>query len=199
MAIYKARMKTSKHTKYLLVIVLFTLAFLERVVFDLGANIELVTTAIILSSLYIGRKETFWLALAIMFATDRVIGNTSILLFTWSAFLIPALLLNHVFKRFGSGNVKKLFVGTSAGLGTNLFFFLWTNFGVWLLDSWGMYPKTLPGLLMSYVNGLPFLKNQFISSLLFIPMGIVVIEAVKLLSKKYSISFEGLYQKRATS
>jgi len=190
--------KKNPHTKYLLLIILFSLALLERTVFDLGPNIELVTTAIVLSSLYIGRKETFWLALGIMAITDRIIGNTPILLFTWSGFLIPAFLLSSVVKTFGKKGVKKFFTGTGAGLGTNLFFFIWTNFGVWLMDVWGMYPKTLPGLIMSYVNGLPFLKNQFISSFLFIPLGIMAIEVIKLLSREYPTNFVKLYQKRAT-
>ncbi len=190
-------MKTPRYQisyyKYFLIVALFLFAFLERTVFDLGPNIELVTTAMILASLYLGKKETFWLILAIMLTTDRVIGNTSILLFTWSGFLVPALFMNSALKKLGSKGVKKYFFGTSAGLSTNLLFFLWTNFGVWLLDTWGMYPKTLQGLLMSYVNGLPFLRNQFISSLIFIPLGIYTIEVSKLLYKKHSSSFAKLF------
>jgi hypothetical protein len=201
-AFYKAGMKTSNskpYIKYSLVIVLFTIALLERVVFDLGANIEIVTAAIVLTSIYVGRKEAFWLALAIMAITDRIIGNNSILLFTWSGFLIPALLLTSVINKLGKKGVRKYFTGTGAGLGTNLFFFIWTNFGVWLMDIWGMYPKTPQGLIMSYINGLPFLRNQFISSLLFIPLGIMAIEVCKLFSRKYRASFAKLYQKHATS
>ena len=194
-------MKTSNnkpYIKYSLVIVLFAIALLERVVFDLGANIEIVTATIVLTSIYVGRKEAFWLALAIMAVSDRIIGNTSILLFTWSGFLIPALFLNGIIKKLGKKGVGKFFTGTGAGLGTNLFFFVWTNFGVWLLDSWGMYPKTLIGLLMSYVNGLPFLRYQLISSLIFIPVGIASIEISKIVYKKYRSNFVKLYQKQTT-
>lgn len=199
------------YTKHILLITLFLIAFLERTAFDLGANIELVTMAMILASFYLGRKEAFWLILAIMATTDRVIGNTPILLFTWSGFLIPAFFIksgcskiNHYLKlelRLKLKNIliPKLLTLTSLGLTSNVFFYLWTNFGVWLLDTWSMYPKTLQGLVMSYINGLPFLKNQFISSLIFIPLGIIAIEVSKLLHKKYVSSFAKLYQKRATS
>lgn len=187
------------YTKYLLIILLFLLAFLERTVFDLGANIELVTMAMILASLYLGKKEAFWLILVIMATTDRVIGNTNILLFTWSGFLIPAAFVAAAMKKLGTRGVKKYLVGTSTGLGANLFFFLWTNFGVWLLDAWGMYPKTLQGLMMSYINGLPFIRNQFISSLIFIPLGIAGIEVSRYLYKKYLSNYAKLYQKRAIS
>ena len=181
-------MKTSSYKKHILLLTLFLIAFLERTVFDLGANIEIVTASIILASLYTGRRGAFWLALLIMTTTDRVLGNTSILLFTWSGFLIPALFIASIMKKVGTKRVRKVFVSIGAGLGTNVFFFLWTNFGVWALDTWGMYPNTLLGLLASYVNGLPFLKNQFISSLVFIPLGIVSIEVSRLLYKRLSVS-----------
>ena len=199
------------YTKHILLITLFLIAFLERTAFDLGANIELVTMAMILASFYLGRKEAFWLILAIMTTTDRVIGNTSILLFTWSGFLIPALLSKNLINRLTrltdlysykakiTKTISLLFPTISTGLASNLFFFLWTNFGVWLLDTWSMYPKTLQGIVMSYINGLPFLRNQFISSLIFIPLGIIAIEVSKLLHKKYVSSFAKLYQKHTTS
>ncbi len=44
-------------SKTVLFIALFIVAFWERVVFDLGANVEFVTTAIILSSYYLGRNN----------------------------------------------------------------------------------------------------------------------------------------------
>lgn len=199
------------YTKYFLLIALFIVAFLERTVFDLGANIELITMAMILASFHLGRKETFWLILAIMATTDRVIGNTSILLFTWSGFLIPALLISTGYSKIKdylelelrlklkNKITPKLLTLTGLGLTSNVFFYLWTNFGVWWLDSWNMYPKTLSGLMMSYINGLPFLRNQFISSIVFIPSGMIAIEVFKLLYKKYATSSAKPYQKRAIS
>lgn len=187
------------HAKHLLLIILFLAAFLERTIFDLGANIELVTTALILTSLYVGKKEAFWLMLAIMAVTDRIIGNTSILIFTWSGFLVPALLVGGVLRKMKIKGMRKYFVGASAGLGTNVFFFLWTNFGVWLMDSWNMYPNTFPGLLLSYINGLPFLRNQLISSLIFIPLGIFAIEISKSFYYKFASNSLKPYRKVATS
>jgi hypothetical protein len=186
------------HTKYILLIGLFLVAFLERTAFDLGANIELVTMALILSSLYLGRKEAFWLILVIMAVTDRVLGNTPILIFTWSGFLIPSFFVSSALKKLGTKGKKKYLSSLGTGFGTNLFFFFWTNFGFWLLDTWGMYPKTFPGLVMSYINGLPFLRNQLVSSLIFIPLGIFSVEAIRLLYKRYSSSSVKPYQKRAT-
>jgi hypothetical protein len=168
-------MYPNKYMKKLYLIALFSIAFLERVVFDLGPNAELITTAMILSAIYVGKKESFWLIFAIVAITDRLIGNTNIILFTWTGFLIPAYLLGKLLKDNKNKIIKTMF-GTGAGIGANFFFFLWTNFGVWYLDSWGIYPDTLQGLIASYVNALPFLKAQLTSTLVFIPLGILLTE-----------------------
>ncbi len=194
---YKSKIHNS------LFIILFLVAFLERVVFDLGPNIELVTAAMILSSFYLGQRQTLWLVLLIMVSTDLVLGNTSIFIFTWSGFLIPAifasdalkqfkkLITNHLPAQAGQSRITKKIFNTfsliTIGVSSNIFFYLWTNFGVWLLDSWGMYSNDLSGLLMSYINGLPFLKMQMISTLIFVPTGFFLTEAALSLSKNFKL------------
>lgn len=162
------------------VYLIFFLAFLERTIFDLGPNFELVTLAIVLSSFYLNPKLFIILTFLLMFSSDLLIGNTNIYIFTWSGFLIPVLFIG-LFKKL---KISNIFSGTLAGISSNIFFFFWTNFGVWLLDSWGMYPKTLVGLLNSYVNGLPFLKYQLISTLLFVPLGLGIYKLFSILKNK---------------
>ncbi|MFC1625895.1 DUF6580 family putative transport protein [Patescibacteria group bacterium] len=161
-----------------LIIAFFILAFLERTVFDFGPNIELVTSAMIISAAYLGRKWSFWPILMLLVVTDLIIGNTKIFIFTWSGFLIPALITPSVFSKIKAKGSKLIGLGTLMGVSSNFFFFIWTNFGVWLLDSWGMYPKNLAGLVSCYINALPFLKNQLISTFLFIPLGFFVLETL---------------------
>jgi hypothetical protein len=48
---------------------------------------------------------------------------------------------------------------------SSLLFFIITNFGVWLLGS--MYPKTVIGLELCYLAGIPFLANNLIGTLLY--------------------------------
>lgn len=166
----------TKKTKYTAISLLFTLAFIERVFFDLGPNIELITLALLLASAYFGRKQAFWLTLILLITTDLIIGNTYIFIFTWSGFLIPAIILPKLFQIFKSTSLKKILAGSFLGAGTNFFFFVWTNFGVWFLDSWGMYPKTLPGLVTCYINALPFYKNQLVSTTVFALIGFSIFE-----------------------
>jgi hypothetical protein len=160
-----------------IILLFFAFAFLERTVVDFGPNIELVTAGMVLASLYLDVKWSIRLTLAVLLLSDAVIGNSSIFVFTWTGFLIPAIFLTKIFRKFITrGGLKRAVVATSGGVGANMFFYIWTNFGVWLLDSWNMYPNTAWGLFSSYVNGLPFLRAQLISTLMFVPIGIFVFE-----------------------
>ena len=154
----------------IIIYLFFILAFLERTLFNLGPNVELVTLTMLAASAYLSSKTTFKLIFLLMAATDLIIGNTSIFLFTWSGFLLPLLVLPRLLRR-----PPFIFKATSLGVLSNLFFYLWTNFGVWLLDSWGMYTNDLPGLIKSLVMGLPFLKLQLASTFLFVPLGFSLI------------------------
>lgn len=170
-------------TRHVFIVLLFLVAFLERTIFDLGPNIELVTAVMILSAYYFGAKQSVWLTLSIMVLSDLILGNSSIFIFTWTGFLIPAIFADASFSWIKRSTNYKVVPSLSLSLFSNLFFFLWTNFGVWLLT--GMYSKTLLGLFQSYINGLPFLKNQIVSSLIFIPLGFFVVGyAEKILKKK---------------
>lgn len=50
-------------------------------------------------------------------------------------------------------------------LGAGLFFWLWTNFGSWLLMP--MYSKNIAGIVSCYTAALPFLANQLLGCLLW--------------------------------
>lgn len=164
---------------FFIALVLF--AFLERVIFDLGPNVELVTMAMLLASFYLGRRWALWVVFLVMVLSDTILGNTNIFLFTWSGFLIPAVVASGVFgRRKNPGGAKRVVLATGVGVGATLFFYSWTNFGVWLLDSWGMYSRDFSGLLLSYINGLPFLRMQMASTLLFVPVGFVVVEFLRM-------------------
>ena len=161
--------------KFFVLSSLFILAFLTRTVWHLGPNVELITLVMLLSATYFDGRTSFWLTLTVLVSTDLVLGNTNVLLFTWSGFLLPLFLVTRVLKF----KLNRIISGTFTGLGANLFFYAWTNFGVWLLDAWGMYPRNLSGLLASYINGLPFLKNQLVGNLIFIPLGFGIVEIIK--------------------
>jgi hypothetical protein len=165
----------SNRNSKILLITLFLIAFILRLTRILP-NFEFVTTAMVISATYLSRKHSALLILAIMIATDLILGNTSIFLFTWSGFLLPILLIPKLSTiNYQLSTLKSILIG----LTSNLFFYVWTNFGVWALDSWNMYPKTMAGLISCYINGLPFLKTQLQSTIIFIPITLVVLNTLK--------------------
>lgn len=154
-------------TKIIITIVLSILAILKRTVFHFAPNVELVT-ALGISAGYLWKDKpiiAFGIPLIIMAFTDSIIGNTSIFLFTWSAFLaMPVLgkLLAKYIERY------PIVFGLGTGLIGSIVFFLWTNFGVVLTTN--MYSKDIAGLIQSYINGLPFFRNQLLGNLVFVPI-----------------------------
>lgn len=145
------------------------MAVSERLWFDLGPNIELVMTASVLASIYLGRRWGVGVALISLATSDLVIGNTMIMIFTWSAFALIA---------FGGKMIKGPLMGAGYGLAGALFFYFYTNFGVWLIGN--LYPHTFSGLIQSYVMGLPFLKLHAVGSMVFLGSTISLIKLFNL-------------------
>jgi len=126
-------------------------------------NFEAVTALTLLSGSFLGGIYSALIPLAIMFFSDLYFGNTSVYLFSWSAFILIGI-FGTIFKRNSKNYLLKI---TGGGISSVLFFYLWTNFGWWL--TFGMYPMTFKGLIQCYIAGLLFLKNQLISVLIFVP------------------------------
>lgn len=151
--------------------VLIAVAVSERLWFDLGPNIELIMTASVLASIYIGRKWGMAVALISLAVSDFFLGNTAIMIFTWSGFTVIAW-----GGRWLKG--KNGLLGAGYGLAGALFFYFYTNFGVWLIGN--LYPYTFSGLIQSYVMGLPFLRLQAVGSMVFLGSSISLINLLNL-------------------
>jgi len=136
---------------------------------EIGAppNLELVTSAAFVAAVLVRHRLAFLAPLVIAVVSDLVLGNTSIALFTWSAWLVVgfAALLTRSTSGWGR-------VGAAAGLGLggSLWFFFWTNFGVWFQGRGVWYPAGLDGLVASYVAGLPFLRTMLVGNLVLLPV-----------------------------
>jgi hypothetical protein len=130
-------------------------------------NIETLTVVTLLAGSLLGARWAMVVGLSVIAMTDMLIGNTNILLYTWSAW---ALLggLGLILRRHNSQSLTRALELTGLGIVSNLAFFVWTNFGVWQLS--GMYAQTINGVVQSYVMGIPFLKLQLLSTLLFVPI-----------------------------
>lgn len=161
-------------SKLLAAMFLILLAVLFRTTWHLGPNIEFVTTASFLAAAYLGG---FWAAAVpflAMVVSDKIISNTNIYLFTWSAFVFIGLWNYLVMEKLGKN--KLILKQTGLGVIAALFFYLYTNFGVWATDMFGMYSRDFHGLVKCYLMGLPFLRFNLLGNLIFIPASFALVE-----------------------
>ena len=116
-------------------------------------------TSLIALSFYVpvffGRKYISIVLLS-FFITDIFIGLHSVTFFTWGSVLIIGLISKY-FKK----SINLRIIGSL--MGATLFFII-TNFGVWILGSYG---HTFNGLVLCYTLALPFFTYSLISTLLF--------------------------------
>ncbi|OGY83699.1 MAG: hypothetical protein A3F54_04930 [Candidatus Kerfeldbacteria bacterium RIFCSPHIGHO2_12_FULL_48_17] len=135
------------------------------------SNVETIMVVSLLAGVLLGGMYAVIVPLAVVAVSDVVIGNESILLYTWSAWLLVGL-FGWVLRRFtGLAQARHwlfaLGMGGSGIVGT-VFFYLWTNFGVWQLYDY--YAPTWQGLMASYVAGLPFLLYQLAGNIVIVPV-----------------------------
>lgn len=142
-------------------------------------NIETLMAVSILAGTLLGWRWGAVVSLFSVIGSDMMIGNTAILLYTWSAWLAIGAVSAVAHRRHGKTEVwSGALRNTGLGVAGTLFFYLWTNFGVWHIG--GLYPHTVDGLVLSYVNGLPFLRNQLLGNLLIVPgLSLVIVTVVK--------------------
>ena len=142
-------------------------------------NVETITVVTLLAGSLLGGPWTFTVGLLTIGITDIAIGNTNILLYTWSAWALMGV-LGWFLRNRSKKPLRHSLELTGMGFIGNLFFFLFTNFGVWHLS--GLYPHTANGLVMSYIAGLPFLKMQLLGTAIIVP----IVSVIALTAWKYA-------------
>src|SRR5208337_1312506 len=126
-----------------------------------------------------GPKRQLWAPLALLAASDVVLTKVVYSyplhwdhFVTW-AWYAAVLLLGTRLRE----NANWMRVG-GAALTSSVSFFAVSNFAVWA--CWGMYPKTLSGLVTCYAAGLPFFRRGIARDLLFtaVMFGLPVVATV---------------------
>lgn len=146
-------------------------------------NIETVTVATVLAASLLGGPWGLIVGIITVAASDIIIGNTSILLYTWSGWALVGI--SALIARYrGQRTSRAVLALTGAGLLGNIIFFVWTNFGVWHIG--GLYQHTWAGLVECYIAAVPFLRNQLLSTVLFVPACSVV--ALALWNRSWSVT-----------
>jgi len=106
---------------------------------------------------------SFLIPIVILFITDLILGFYKGMIFNYFAFLSYSIFSYFIFNKYSK--LSKTILGVFLSVGSSIYFFIISNFGVWLLTD--MYSKDLVGFILCYINALPFLKNSIISSIIF--------------------------------
>lgn len=168
---------------------------LTRTVWHIAPNVEFVTALTISGAYFLGRKYSILIPFGIMILSDLILGNTSIFIFTWSAFAVAwgigRVIKSRRFKSLLKGlprSIRYLFLSELGGILFTTIFFLWTNFGVVVVSN--LYPKTISGLIQSYIMGLPFLMPQLVGNIIIVPSIFMVTGVV--MDKKFESLIKGI-------
>lgn len=150
-------------------------------------NFAPVTASAIFGGMVLSRSLSWIVPVAAMLISDAIIG------FSWAdmPFVYGSLLIAvGIGVWIGKPQTKwmkftgKTIVGT---LAASIIFYLITNFGSWLILP--MYPKTLNGLWMSYINAIPFFQNSLAGDVFFVTVFTAIyLAAGKLLNNVLAFS-----------
>lgn len=160
-------MKKILNEKNIILTIIIVLAILSRLI-EHPMNFTPVFALALFSAVYFSnRMASLLIPFGVMFISDIFIGISTLniaVYFTFGlSYLIGTLYLRN-----------KISIGRLAisSLSISVLFFVISNFYVWAIDPFSMYPKTLDGFIMCYQMALPFFRNSvlgdmFYSGLLF--------------------------------
>ncbi|ANC29994.1 DUF6580 family putative transport protein [Isoptericola dokdonensis] len=153
---------------------------------DLGAppNLELSTAAAFAAAALLRHRAAMLAPLVVVMVSDVVLSNSAILVFTWTAWAVIGVA--SWWTRRAAGGARFV-VALGFGVGSTLWFYLWTNLGVWLQGRGTFYPAGLDGLAASYVAGLPFLRPMLLGNLVLLPVAAGVVALVERLERAHSL------------
>jgi hypothetical protein len=123
------------------------------------ANFAPVAAVAIFGGAVLPRKLAVWVPLVAMIASDLFIGFYAMMPVTWGCYVLIALASSQWLRK------PSLPRGVALTLGSSLFFFVVTNFAVWLTS--GMYAYSWAGLMQCYNVALPFFRNTVASDALY--------------------------------
>ncbi len=148
-------------TKYLPILIALSLIAIGVVLRILPhpANFAPIAAISIFGGSVLPKRIAIWVPLGAMMLSDAFIGFYDLMPLIWGCYLIIALAS---YKWLRPANLLK---GVTLTVGSSIFFFVVTNFGVWL--SSGMYAHSWAGLINCYNMALPFFRNTALSDALY--------------------------------
>jgi hypothetical protein len=145
--------------------------------------------ASVVAGMFLPATWAFAVPVISMFASDIVLyfkqldGKNAMDFISWMSYqpviyvLMGVSVLVGVYGKKGLNGkyMRHMAVGTGAGIASSGLFFVLSNLIVWL-DPWGwkMYTMDWSGFVQCYVMAIPFAVPTFVSTLLFVPIFMVL-------------------------
>ena len=162
------------NVKIILIISVIFLVSLTRI-YPHPPNFTPILALAIFGGAFLPNKRTaLFLPITAMFLSDLVIGFHSQIFAVYGSIILLSYLGNIIEKK----SIRNL---TIAGISGSLFFFIVTNFSVWLGGN--LYPLNIDGLIQCYIMAIPFFHNTLISTFIFLA---VLFTGYSLIEKRFS-------------
>ena len=160
--------------KILLIASIIFLVSLTRLVPHLPNFTPILALAIFGGAFLTNKRTALCVPIIAMFLSDLIIGFHSQIYAVYLSIIALSLLGNMIEKK----NIINLGI---VGVSGSLFFFIVTNFSVWLTD--GLYPLNVTGLMQCYIMAIPFFHNTLISTFIFLA---ILFTGYSLIEKRFS-------------
>jgi len=107
--------------------------------------------------MYLKGRQALWVPLALMVASDLIIGFYPLMYVTWGSIVLISVL------GFWLKERKSFVTVLSGSVLSAVIFFIVTNFASWLT----LYPHTMDGLRQCYILAIPFFRSTIVSTLAY--------------------------------
>jgi uncharacterized membrane protein len=138
-------------------------------------RIELVTMAAFLAAALLRNRIAWLLPLIGVAISDLLLGNSIILVFTWSAWAMVGFLALAI--RHTPSGWSRVWAAVVYALASQTLFFAWVNFGMWVLGPWEQHFTA--SLWESLTSGFRFVGVPLFANLILLPLAVGVLVLIE--------------------
>lgn len=143
---------------------------------DKPPNLEYATATAFLSAILFKNHFSTLTPLVSIVISDIFIGVSSISLFVWSAWVMIGFCCK---SSACKAVISPIRTGVLLASYSSLIFYLWTNFGVWLVSAGRWYSFDIHGLIYCLLSGLPFFRNMIFNNIIILPVVALVAKRIE--------------------
>lgn len=144
------------------IILLFAILVIVLRLLPHPSNVAPMVALAVMTGLLSTKKTMLLVPIIATIVTDLVLGFSPILTWVYGSYAVIAVLFFVLRRKNTPLSLSKVI---PFSLFSATFFYLVTNFGVWLTTE--MYQKTFEGLIQCYVMALPFFRNALVGDVFY--------------------------------